>query len=505
MTEFEKWMVSCGVDLESVSDEHRARLQAAYDATQSKPEKKPARSFSELAAAERSEHKRRDDIHRMGLEACREAPMFIDQIENAVADAIESKMSQTDFELALLRSIRTRVGTFATQSHRDINDEVFEAALAMQTSLPNIEKHYSEQTLSAVDKHGLRSFGLQELLIRIACQNGYVARPAERIGVGNIRTVLEYCFPPATARLAASFSTINLPGILGNIANKELLAGYMEEDQTWREISSIKSVNNFFQHTSYRMLDNLEYELLPPGGMISHGTLDQESYTRQVKTYARMISLERTQIINDDLGAFDDLRTRIGRGAAKKFNNIFWAAFINNSSFFTTARTNYLEGATTNLGGDGVGLGLTLTKYRKMTSPAADGLKRVGQSMSRPTIILVPPELEIIARQLNVSANFVTGANATIPGSNVFVNLFRPVVQSRLSDSAFTGNSATAFYLFGDDLKPMVVSFLNGRQTPTVESADADFNVLGIQFRGYHDFGSDQAEYLSGTKSKGAA
>jgi hypothetical protein len=51
----------------------------------------------------------------------------------------------------------------------------------------------------------------------------------------------------------------------------------------------------------------------------------------------------------------------------------------------------------------------------------------------------------------------------------------------------------------------MVVSFLNGQQSPTVESADADFNTLGIQFRGYHDFGVDKAEYVSGVKSKGAA
>jgi hypothetical protein len=51
----------------------------------------------------------------------------------------------------------------------------------------------------------------------------------------------------------------------------------------------------------------------------------------------------------------------------------------------------------------------------------------------------------------------------------------------------------------------MVVSFLNGNETPTVESADADFDTLGIQSRGYHDFGCDQAEYLCGIKSKGAA
>ena len=51
----------------------------------------------------------------------------------------------------------------------------------------------------------------------------------------------------------------------------------------------------------------------------------------------------------------------------------------------------------------------------------------------------------------------------------------------------------------------IVVSFLNGMQTPTVESAEADFNTLGIQFRGYHDFGCDFAEYLCGVKSKGAS
>ena len=32
-------------------------------------------------------------------------------------------------------------------------------------------------------------------------------------------------------------------------------------------------------------------------------------------------------------------------------------------------------------------------------------------------------------------------------------------------------------------------AFLNGQEAPVIETADADFNVLGIQMRGYHDFG----------------
>jgi len=37
--------------------------------------------------------------------------------------------------------------------------------------------------------------------------------------------------------------------------------------------------------------------------------------------------------------------------------------------------------------------------------------------------------------------------------------------------------------------------FLNGQQAPVIESADADFNTLGVQFRGYHNFGCSMSEY----------
>jgi hypothetical protein len=53
---------------------------------------------------------------------------------------------------------------------------------------------------------------------------------------------------------------------------------------------------------------------------------------------------------------------------------------------------------------------------------------------------------------------------------------------------------------------PVIESvFLNGQQTPTVEAADADFDTLGIQMRGYHDFGVAKQEYRGGIRSKGAA
>jgi hypothetical protein len=116
--------------------------------------------------------------------------------------------------------------------------------------------------------------------------------------------------------------------------------------------------------------------------------------------------------------------------------------------------------------------------------------------------LLHPPELKTIADTLYTATNI---SAVKTSDANVHANKYRPVSVPQLSESTFTGYSATAWYLFGAWLKPMTVSFLNGNQTPIVETADADFNTLGVQMRGYHDFGCDQAEYLSGVKSKGAA
>jgi hypothetical protein len=47
------------------------------------------------------------------------------------------------------------------------------------------------------------------------------------------------------------------------------------------------------------------------------------------------------------------------------------------------------------------------------------------------------------------------------------------------------------------------VAFLNGQEAPTIESAEADFNVLGVQMRGYHDFGVNLQDNRGGVKSAG--
>ena len=70
-----------------------------------------------------------------------------------------------------------------------------------------------------------------------------------------------------------------------------------------------------------------------------------------------------------------------------------------------------------------------------------------------------------------------------------------------------TGNSAKAWYLLAEpvDLPVIEMAFLNGQESPTIETAEADFNQLGIKMRGYHDFGVALQYPRGGLKAKGEA
>ncbi len=521
---FHEWIKAKGFDPEKLDDRQKSYLQEQYDAEIAAADDgvivKATPAPFDIDALKASYAKHESDIeaklfeYKGKVDDVKLAEIKASAYETAIKlkqNALQQERSAEQFELeaikaasntevALIRAERP-TGPAIHASEKDINGEVIEAALCMNLGL-NVEKDYREETLEAAHR-GFRRLGLQEVLILAANANGYQGR--NRITPDNLREVLQCAFMPSIQ--ASAFSTVSLSGIMSNVANKELLEGFMEEDQSWREVAEIKSVSDFKTVTSYRMLDDMEYQKLGPNGEIAHGKLGEESFTRSADTYAKMFAITRQQIINDDLGALDDLRTRLGRGAARKFRRLFWETFLANSSFFTSARGNYIDGATTTLLVDGVGLQLAITAYRKLKS---GDKKQVGKatSLGAPDRLVVPPELEFAAQRLYQSTQVNTGGAATaesVGNANIHAGKYRPIVVNELSDSDYTGNSSTGWYLFGSILKPIVVSFLNGIENPTVESADADFNQLGVQFRGYHDFGVNRTEWLSGVKSKGAA
>lgn len=514
--EFQEWLKAKGFDPDNLVDQQEKSLKASYDAELKLKADEDARKAADDAKAKETikasldkagETKDPDptadlraahaaEITRLGKlsEACKDHPVLH-------AKAVTEEWDVTKAELEVLKANLDKAPNFHVhKGERTPDGNVLEAAMCQSLHIKDHEKGFGDKTLQAAHTLYRDRVSLQEILMQAACDNGYHGRPGERISAGNLKSVISHAMP--TDLRAAAASTLSLPEIFSNVANKELLQGFMEEDQAWREIAVVRSVPDFKTMTSYRMLDDFTYEELPPDGVIKHGQVGEETFTRKADTYAKMFALTRTDIINDDMGAFDDLRARLGRGAARTFNNLFWAKFINNSSFFTAGRGNYITGATTTLLIDFVGLQLAIDAFDTMRSTAVPPNARGKRIGGTPDILLVPPELDAVAARI-----FATVAPTKATDVNIYSGKYRPVKVTQLSDSTFTGYSATAWYLLRpkEILASMVVSFLNGVAQPTVESAEASFNRLGVEFRGYHDFGCDQAEWLCGVKSKGSA
>jgi hypothetical protein len=522
--DFAKWVEALGFDLEALTDAQKVALQAKYDAevkaaakagdgkridatangSKPKPTGAPAPTFDLSAVVLACEK------HTAAIQA--ETAGYTGKIEAGKLAELSNKAGQAAAELkakalneewpatrveveAIKAASAYKVELIQAElpkapaihaSSRDTSPQVIECAFCRTAGLANAEKVYKPEVMEAADR--FRGLGLQEMLLMFAAQNGYSGRMA--LSDGNLREVMQL-----------AFSTHTITTLLTSAGGKFLLEGFNAAPQTWREVGRVRNVTDFKQVTAFRLTASLEYEELPPSGEIRHGSMGQESYTLQAKTYAKMLSLTRPDIINDDLGAFDDLRTRLGMGAVLAMNKRFWTvwlAAVNAGTFWTGARGNYQSGAGTAL--SEAALNAAVQLFRDAKGP--DG----NQLGLEPDRLLVPSTLEATGRKIYVSQEMRdTTASKVIYTANTYQNRFRPVVVPQLSSDAYTGYSLTHWWLACDPavLASAAMCFLNGVQTPTIESSDVDFDQLGIQLRGYHDFGVSMTEYRASVLSAG--
>jgi hypothetical protein len=307
--------------------------------------------------------------------------------------------------------------------------------------------------------------------------------------------------------LQAAFSTTALPGILSNIANKMLLEGYNYIEDAWRQIARVASVSDFKEHSRYRMTGSFKFEQVGADGELKHGKIDEQKFGQKADTHGIMFALTRQMIINDDMGAFTDIPRQIGMGAAEAIADAVWGLWLKNPTqadgqpFFSEAHKNYLPGADTALTVDG--LTAAEVKFGEQTKPNGKPLGVPASILLVPTALKVPAEMLMKSMQLNET----TTANKPKPSTNPHVGKFEVVSSVYLANASFIGSSSKAWYLLADPnrLPAIEIAFLNGIDRPTVEKTDADFNTLGVQFRGYIDFGVREQDYRGALRMKGEA
>ena len=417
------------------------------------------------------------------------------EIEKEAVQAGWTAETVTKKVLETLRSERPASGVGITVKTEPEGGDLrrnIEAALCLRCGIsPDaLTKSYGEKTVEA----GLREMDmpLKQFLLECMRLDGISS------GKG---------FDNETIR--AAFSSVSLPGILSNVANKKLLQSYLAQPIIATRLCSTGDLNDFKENDRFRLTDVGDLLPVAPDGEIKEGGLMEESAKNQLDTYGKKFCLTRKMIINDDLGSFMKVPTAMGNRAARLIDQLFFSRLLANptqadgKALFHTGHKNLLTGATSALSADSL---------KKAIQLFLDQVDADNQPISvEPHFLLVPTALKHLAIELTRGATLVMSGgteNTVRPAINVLADENLQVVSSPyLANSAYTGSSSTAWYLFGEpgQIDTFEIGYLNGKRNPTVERGETDFNTLGMWFRVYFDLGVREQDHRGMLKANGAA
>jgi hypothetical protein len=403
----------------------------------------------------------------------------MDQVRAKLLDAIRTERPQADFNIAVKR-----------ESSAGDSMKQLEAAMCLRMGIDDdiMVKSYGELVLDQADR--IRDISLKAMFERCLQAEG-MSVPAS---FGN-------------DTIKAAFSTVSLPGILGNVANKKLLQSFNAQPVIATRLCSTGDLNDFKLNERFRLTDAGDLQPIGADGEIKDGKLVEEKASNQLETFAKKFVLTRKMVINDDLGAFMKVPTAMGNRAARLIDQLFFTRLLANptqgdgSKLFSTKHNNLLSGADSVLAKESLG---------KAIQSFLDQTDADGQPINvEPQFLLVPTALKHWAIELTRSAALIIagGAESTVrPALNALADENLNVISSPyLANPKYTGSSDKAWYLFGNpnQIDTFEIGFLKGKRTPTVEHGETDFNTLGMWFRVYFDLGVREQDFRGMVKGAG--
>jgi hypothetical protein len=280
----------------------------------------------------------------------------------------------------------------------------------------------------------------------------------------------------------AFHTTSDFPALLSAAANKMLLAAYAPAQPTYRTLFLRRDFRDFKPHRHLRVGDFPNLVALSENGEIQAGTMSESQELVFLQTFARRIRVTRQMLVNDDLGAFTDFASMIGRRVAD-FENATAYALVNSATgdgptLVTGAAPVFATGAARlnkATAGTLLDLGnLALGRAAVMRQRTLDGLPIAVGSQMR---LLVGPNQELAARQLTVSVQATQTSNA-----NVYAGFVQPLVEPLIP--------ANRWYLFSDPFAApvYVYGYLNGAEGPQVTTGNVQ-GVDGVEVSVIFDFG----------------
>lgn len=378
-------------------------------------------------------------------------------------------------------------GNIIVRSGPEINAKALEASLCFQAGIKDetIKASCGEQAMDIADKH-LRGMALKDVMVEACRLEG------KTVGVAFNNDTIK-----------AAFSTVSLPGILSNVANKKALQAFNAVESIAQKLCSVGDLNDFNEAERVRLVDVGDLEKVPADGELAHGSLGEDRAKNKLDTYGKLFSLTRQMMYGDNLGEFLKIPTAFGNRGKRKLDQVFFARLLSNptqgdsKALFSTDHKNYIGGTASALG---------VESLEKALAKFMDQVDGDNQPISvAAKFLLVPNVLYPTAQRLTMSTVLI-GGDAVVPAGNIIANYkLTPVASPYLTNANYTGNSDTGWYLFADpnQVDTFEIGYFRGRTAPTVEFAESNFSTLGMDFRVYWDFGVREQDHRGMLFNKG--
>lgn len=297
----------------------------------------------------------------------------------------------------------------------------------------------------------------------------------------------------AMGMVGRALTTSDFPMILANIANKSLFAGYEAASETWQKWCGTGSTSDFKTNTVVRAGEMADLDQIREDDEYKYGARSEAQEQFAIATYGKLFMISRQAIINDDLGALTDIPAAHGEAAGRKLGDIAYAVLTANAAMGDG--TALFHANHTNLGTSGVIGTTTIAEAIKLMALQKDigGKRRLNIA---PKYLITSPALAQAAQTFFNSS--MIGTQALPNQVNIYAGLLDLVFEPRLFD-----DSATAWYLAGDKGKTVNMYFLNGNQTPYMETKQG-WSVDGVEYKVRIDAGAKAIDWKSLFKNAGA-
>lgn len=536
--DFQAFVRSLGLDPETLSEDQTAKLQAHWQSTKPPadpppvPARKPkpdedddddppveSRADLDIKASREKRAAEESRVDQIRATAARFEGQGLKEMEidgkkipvaQAKVHAIEKGWTPEKWELACFHSdIEAGSPNRAPAIHtkdQQINMECMSASILRYCGVEDsgVNKYTGK-------KHGIQAMFKAEILeeshrpqhrfhgsvselfrAQVEAAGHYCPRGGD-LQAAAVRAWTEiHTLPPIQA---SGFSNLNITHLMEDVMHKAMLESFTAREGVWSRICGRRPVNDFRTHYLYRLDHSGHFSKVDTTGELKHISVTDEKHQIAAETYGCMLTIDRKDRINDDLGVVVAKAQGIGAlGAIAIEKTVFAVLFgnvdSNGNAFFSIANGNLIA-ATLGI----AGLSTAKQVFR-------DQVVNGSPVNIAPALLLVGTPLEVTADRLYQQTRFAGTRGPDNFEDNPHAGDYVPVVSPYLSNtacldldgSAFTGQSNTLWYLLASPSIPqgsaIAIAFLNGRETPYVDTEETQFNIPeGLQVRAYLDWG----------------